>query len=51
MSRIRPFSALAFLVALLLDGSHSREAFSQAGSSEITILSSGYDIGELAPCG
>lgn len=51
MIRQSLFTALALAGALLIDGSHSREAFSQASSSEITILSSGYGIGELAPCG
>ena len=51
MSRSRLIAVLTVVVTLLVGGSHSREAFSQAGSTEITILSSGYEIGELAPCG
>lgn len=51
VSRSRFVAVCAAALTLLIGGAHSREAFSQAGSTEITILSSGYEIGELAPCG
>ena len=51
MSRSRLFAVLAAGMTLVIGGSHSRDAYSQAGSTEITILSSGYETGELAPCG
>ena len=51
MSRSRLMAVWTAALALLIGGAHSREAFSQAGSTEITILSSAYEIGELAPCG
>lgn len=51
MPRTRLIAVWTAALTLLIGGAHSREAYSQAGSTEITILSSGYEIGELAPCG
>jgi hypothetical protein len=49
---MRLLSTLVALVGLTLLGVHgSRTAFSQGNNTELVILSTGSQHGELAPCG
>lgn len=52
MARTRLLSTLVGLVGLTLLGAYgSRSAFSQGNNTELVILSTASQNGELAPCG
>jgi hypothetical protein len=52
MTRLRPLTLVVALAGLAIAaGIGSRHAFSQGNTTELVILSTSSQIGELAPCG